>query len=133
MDSTPESSQFGMKISELAEQAGLSVDTIRFYEKRDLLREGLHFQRGKNRYRVYTEAAVMRLRLIQHGKRLGFTLNEIATEIDAFENDQMPVSAKVSRLNQKIELIDQQIEGLQQMKTYLIEKIEIVTKPKAAG
>lgn len=108
-------------------QTNLSVDTIRFYEKRCLLKEGLHFQRQDNRYRNYSEASVTRLRLIQQGKRLGFSLSEIAAEIDAFENAQIPTVLKVRKLKQKIELIEQQIIALNQVKAYLYEKIEIVT------
>lgn len=116
-----------MKISELAKQTELSVDTIRFYEKRGLLQEGVHFQRQDNRYRNYSEAAITRLSLIQQGKRLGFSLGEIAAEIDAFENEQIPTAVKVSKLKQKIALIEQQVIALTQVKAYLNEKIEIVT------
>ncbi|MGF1512624.1 MAG: MerR family transcriptional regulator [Elainellaceae cyanobacterium] len=114
-----------MRIGELAEQTGLPVDTIRFYEKKGLL-NGNHLRRQDNNYRDYTEQAVARLTLIQQAKRLGFTLNEIQAEIDAWESNQLSIPEKVKRLESKILLIDEQIESLNRMKVYLRQKIDVV-------
>ena len=54
-----------MLIRELARRVDLPIDTIRFYEKRELLQEGEHFVRKDNKYRDYTEAAIARLELIK--------------------------------------------------------------------
>ncbi|MEL6401442.1 MAG: MerR family transcriptional regulator [Cyanobacteria bacterium P01_A01_bin.70] len=115
-----------MKIRELAEITGLSVDTIRFYEKRGLL-DHTHVQRQGNNYRDYRETAVTRLRLIRQGKRLGFTLAEIQQEITAWESDRLSIPEKVSLLQHKITLIDEQVAALQQTKAYLQEKIDWVS------
>lgn len=53
-----------MKIKELAEKMGLTVYTIRFYEKEGLL-DSRHVQREENNYRNYSEAAMERLNLIK--------------------------------------------------------------------
>jgi len=112
-----------MKISELADNTGLTIDTIRFYEKQGLL-NSQHVQRQPNAYRVYTKAAIERLRLIQQAKRLGFTLAEIRREIDAWESNVLTQEHKIARLRDKMVLIDGQIQDLLQMKAYLQEKIE---------
>jgi len=69
-----------MRISELAAKSGLSIDTIRYYEKRGLLGEA-HMHRRPSGYRVYNEKALGRLRLIRRGQQLGFTLGELAEHL----------------------------------------------------
>ena len=63
-----------MKIGDLAQLTGLKPSAIRFYEASSLLPPGA---RGPNGYRLYTEAAVERLRLIQLAQRLGFSLDTL--------------------------------------------------------
>jgi len=63
-----------MRISELAARTGLSIDTIRFYEKMGLL-DNAHGTRQPNGYRDYFETAVERLELIKNGRMAGFTLS----------------------------------------------------------
>ncbi len=63
-----------MKIGDLAQLTGLKPSAIRFYEASGLLPPGA---RGPNGYRLYTEAAAERLRLIQLAQRLGFSLDTL--------------------------------------------------------
>lgn len=119
-----------MRISELAGKTGLSIDAIRFYEKKGLLDEA-HVRRRSNNYRDYTDKAVERLRLIRQGKRLGFTLTEIQSEIEAWESNKLSVAEKVERLQQKITLINEQIESLARIKTYLLQKIDVVKSSRS--
>ena len=64
-----------MLIGELAQQAGLTPDTIRFYEKKGLL-DTRHMVRKDNNYKDYGLAALERLHLICRVKSAGFTLSE---------------------------------------------------------
>lgn len=61
-------------IGELADAAGVGVDTVRFYERRGLLPEPPRTPSG---YRQYDEDALDRLRFVLRAKELGFTLAEI--------------------------------------------------------
>lgn len=61
-------------IGKAAKRAGLSVDTLRYYEREGLLPKP---RRTASRYRLYDEAAIARLRFINRAKSLGFTLAEI--------------------------------------------------------
>lgn len=63
-----------MKIGELAQRSGIAASAIRYYEQAGLLPKAA---RGVNGYRRYEEAALERLRLIQIGQNLGFTLEAI--------------------------------------------------------
>ena len=61
-------------IGELAEAAGVGLDTVRYYERRGLLPEPPRTASG---YRQYGAADLDRLRHIARAKQLGFTLAEI--------------------------------------------------------
>lgn len=63
-----------MRIGELAAKAGVSVQTVRYYERRGLLEQAVRTRAG---YRDYAEADLSRLRFILRAKGLGFTLSEI--------------------------------------------------------
>ncbi len=61
-------------IGELAREAGVKSDTVRFYEKQSLLPKPTRTAAG---YRVYDEAALKQLRFIKQAQSLGFSLQEI--------------------------------------------------------
>lgn len=68
---------FGMKkmlIGELAALAGVKTDTVRFYQRRGLLRRP---SLSAGAYRRYDEAALRRLQFIRHAQSLGFSLAQI--------------------------------------------------------
>jgi MerR family transcriptional regulator, copper efflux regulator len=112
-----------VRTSELARRSGLSVDTIRFYEKKGLIDSEL-IRRQANNYRDYSEASLERLILIKQAKRLGFTLAEIQEWIRDFESEQLTIEEKQIILGRKLEQIDRRIEELKTMQTYLVTKIE---------
>ncbi|WP_235038159.1 heavy metal-responsive transcriptional regulator [Microbacterium sp. 18062] len=66
----------GMRISELAQRAGVPVSTVRFYERNDILPVP---ERGLNGYRVYSADDVRTVRYLRRGQELGFTLRELST------------------------------------------------------
>lgn len=64
-----------MNIGQLARQAGVPIDTVRYYERQQLLPTAARSAGG---YRIFTEQDLRRLRFIRRAKTLGFTLEEIA-------------------------------------------------------
>lgn len=65
-----------MKIGELAEITGTTVETIRFYERENLLRSAA---RAGNNYRVYSQEHVNQLAFIRRCRSLDMTLDEVRT------------------------------------------------------
>lgn len=63
-----------MTIGKLARAAGVGVETVRFYERKGLIRQPPRPQSG---YRTYDDNAVHRIRFIRQGQELGFSLREI--------------------------------------------------------
>jgi MerR family mercuric resistance operon transcriptional regulator len=64
----------GLKVGELARQAGVNPQTIHYYERRGLLPRP---PRTESNYRAYPEDAVLRVRFVKRAQELGFTLKEI--------------------------------------------------------
>lgn len=96
-----------MKIGELAEKTGLAASAIRYYEDSGLLPKS---QRGSNGYRVYTEAEVERIRLVQLAQRLGFSLDAIRGMFKQGEN--FPKDEVLQQLDKRLEEIAQMMQTL---------------------
>ena len=65
----------GLTIGKFAEAGGVGVGTVRFYQRRGLLRRPA---RGRSRFAEYTDDDRWRLAFIRRARRLGFTLAEIS-------------------------------------------------------
>lgn len=66
--------QSGLRIGEVAERAGVSIDTIRYYEKQNLLPKAPRTEGG---FRLFTPDAVERVGFIKQAQEMGLTLGEI--------------------------------------------------------
>ena len=64
-----------MRIGEVAEKAGVGVETIRFYERKRLIKQPRKPADGG--YRSYSSETVNRVRFVREAQCLGFSLNEI--------------------------------------------------------
>lgn len=64
-----------MRIGEVAERAGVGVETIRFYERKGIIARPLKPTSGG--FRNYPPEAVNRVRFVRQAQTLGFSLNEI--------------------------------------------------------
>ena len=71
-----------MQIGEVAEQTGLSLRTIRYYEEVGLVTPSARTSGG---FRLYSETDVARLRLIRRMKPLEFTLEEMRRVLDVLD------------------------------------------------
>lgn len=110
-----------MRIGDMAQATGLSRDTLRFYEKRGLLRA----QRGANGYRDYPLEAVDWLRYLRTAQELGFTLAEIEADMPLLASPDTPETAALLRvaLVRKLDTIDARIAGLGQLRGELVRRL----------
>src|SRR5207244_1479925 len=65
----------GLTIGQLAKSVGVNIETVRYYERLQLLTPTARKPSG---YRIYSDDVVRRLRFIKNAQALGFTLEEIA-------------------------------------------------------
>ena len=85
-----------LTIGRLADEVGVSIDTVRFYEKRGLLPEPARTAGG---YRAYSPDDTWRLRFILRAKELGFTLREIRELLDGEGDPEAVRSAALVKLD----------------------------------
>ena len=101
-----------MTVARLAERAGLTSDTIRYYEKAGLLPEPSRTPAG---YRIYEETTIDRLRFIKDGQRLGLQLNEISELLEIRDQGQCPCGHTRSLLEQQLAEINAEVASLKRM------------------
>ncbi|HKN51207.1 MAG TPA: MerR family transcriptional regulator [Amycolatopsis sp.] len=70
----------GLRTGQVAEAAGVNIQTLRYYERRGLLTAP---ERSLGGHRLYPPETVVTLRVIKAAQRLGFTLDEVAELLDA--------------------------------------------------
>ena len=109
-----------LTIGQLAKQARVNRETVRYYERRQLLQRP---SRSIGGYRVFSDDAVKRLQFIRHAKMLGFSLEEIR-EFLALRVHSVGTCERVrERAQMKITEIERKIESLEQMKRVLGELV----------
>src|SRR4029077_6254553 len=93
-------------IGAIAKEAGLSIDTVRFYEKQCLLKPPPRTHAG---YRLYGAEELRTLRFITRAQRLGFSLQEIRQLVDiqrcpggACEKTSRVIEEKLAHVREKI-------------------------------
>ncbi len=105
-----------MRIVAAAEQVGVNVQTLRYYERRGLLPK---LPRRQSGYREFPDDAVRVVRFVKRAQDLGFTLDEIE-ELLRLRSDRGRDRARIRGVAERRVLqIDQKIGELQAMKKAL--------------
>jgi MerR family mercuric resistance operon transcriptional regulator len=108
-------------IGKVARQAGVGIETVRFYEREGLIPEPVRSASG---YRQYPAATVARIRFIRRAKALGFSLREVR-ELLSLRLDPARSSAEAkAHAEAKIADIEQKIQTLRRMKQTLVDLTE---------
>nr|WP_297461686.1 Cd(II)/Pb(II)-responsive transcriptional regulator [uncultured Halomonas sp.] len=106
-----------MRIGQLAELTGVSVQTIRFYERKGLLAAP---ERRGNGYRAYTEQHGERLAFVRRCRLLNLSLTEIRELQGYLDEPHQPCTAVNSMLDDRISHVQAQIESLQALEKQLV-------------
>jgi MerR family transcriptional regulator, copper efflux regulator len=109
-----------LTIGRLAEEVGVSIETVRYYERRQLIEAPPRSEAG---YRHYGPDDVARLRFIRRAKDLGFTLTEIRELVTAGKHDSIEevVGAAKSRLTK----LDEEVRVLISQRCRLRQLLEV--------
>jgi DNA-binding transcriptional MerR regulator len=113
-----------MRIGQLADRAGVTPRTIRYYESLGLL--GPSERKGSG-FRYYTEAELGLLQKIAAYKELGLSLEEIATVLPLYSDDPSGLRGKrriVEILKAHLREADEKVEALMQFRAELQTKID---------
>jgi MerR family mercuric resistance operon transcriptional regulator len=105
-----------LTIGKLAHEAGINLETVRYYERRGLLPKP---PRSASGYRLFPADAAQRLRFIRRAQELGFSLMEIR-ELLALRVSPRTTSAEIrKRTEAKIADIEHKIKSLESMRKSL--------------
>jgi DNA-binding transcriptional MerR regulator len=104
------------KIGQVAHETGLSIDTIRFYEKQGLLKRSARTEGG---FRLFGIGDIEMLKFVRKAQELGFSLNEIR-ELLILRSNHVPACSHVKELlDQKVVAVEQKIRELQDLERSL--------------
>jgi DNA-binding transcriptional MerR regulator len=110
-----------LTVSALAGQAGLSADTVRYYERVGLLPEPARSAAG---YRLYDHSAVDRLRLIKGAQRAGLRLREIGELLQVADRGQCPCGHTETLLRERLAEVQAELERLGALEADLTRLLE---------
>ena len=105
-----------MRIGEVALRAGVNVQTLRYYERRGLLREPARSPSG---YRQYDADAVRVIRFIKRAQELGFSLREVEELLQLRANKRAKCADVMATALAKLDDIDRKVRSLQSMRQAL--------------
>jgi DNA-binding transcriptional MerR regulator len=109
-----------MKIGEVAARADVSVDTVRFYERRGVLPPP---GRRPSGYREYPGSTVERIQMARNLQRLGFTLDEIIDALHAHDRGTATCESELWRLEAVVDRIDAKISELRRTRSLITAAI----------
>jgi MerR family transcriptional regulator, copper efflux regulator len=104
------------QIGSVAKESGLPIKTIRYYDELGLLKT---FGRTEGNYRLFNSDVFVRLRFIKRAQSLGLSLEEIKEFLELHDRGELPCDRIQIKLENKLEVIEQQIQQLQILKQEL--------------
>jgi Hg(II)-responsive transcriptional regulator len=117
-----------MRTSDLAGQAGVNSETLRYYERRGLLTEPPRTSGG---YRDYPDAAVELLRFIKRAQKLGFTLDEVEELLHLDGGGPESCDAARAMAQARKADLEARIADLQRMRDSLVDLVATCDLPRA--
>ena len=119
--STTTATHEGLRVAELATLAGVSPDTIRYYERAGLLAPPPRTPSG---YRLYPPSTVDRLRFVQGCQRLGLRLREIATLLAVRDTGECPCEPAEQLLRRHLDELDAELARLTALRAELVRMVD---------
>ena len=110
-----------MRIGEVASQAGVTVDTVRFYERVGVLPRAARTESG---YRDYAPETVERIQLTRELQAIGFTLNDAVDALAAHDAGGATCASERWRLDAVLARVDAKLAELSELRERIVEAQE---------
>jgi DNA-binding transcriptional MerR regulator len=110
-----------LRIGEVAEATGISVEALRFYERRGLLGRPARTASG---YRAYDEAVLERLAFIKRAQAIGFSLDEITEILEMRGRGQAPCVEVREAARRKLAELDARLRELRRYRNELARTLD---------
>lgn len=101
--------------SDVAYQLGINIETIRYYEKQNLISKPKRLENG---YRSYSKQQLIELKFIQHCRSLGISVSEIRT-LKQLTNYSGDCSEAKVIIDKNLKLIEEKIRDLKSLEIQL--------------
>ena len=121
-----------LKVSDLASEAGVSPDTIRFYEREGLIAPP---QRTASGYRQFDDDVVRRVRFIKGAQSLGLKLAEIRELLEIQDKGACPCGHTRALVYRRVQEIDDEMKELRRLRSELesLRELECLTTGESAA
>ena len=106
-----------LKVGEVAEQAGVRVQTLHYYERMGLVPKP---KRSAANYRLYSIEAVKRVQFIKKAQAIGLTLEEIKDVLDLKDHGKSPCRRVAEVAAERLEEIDAELRRLRAFRRSLV-------------
>jgi Hg(II)-responsive transcriptional regulator len=116
-----------MKSGQVAEAAGVNVETLRYYERRGLLREPPRLPSG---YRAYGADAVQVVRFVRRAQELGFTLAEVETLLQLADGGPERCEAAQALAAERLAELERKIASLRALRDSLRRLVATCARPR---
>lgn len=111
----------GLRIGDVARQAGVTTATVRYYERAGLLPKP---PRSAGGYRVYSPRAVEELGFVRRAQGIGFSLDEIREVLRLSRNGTAPCSRVLALAEDHLRAVDGRIRELQSFRKELASAVQ---------
>jgi MerR family mercuric resistance operon transcriptional regulator/MerR family gold-responsive transcriptional activator of gol and ges genes len=119
-----------MHIGKIAKLANVNIQTIRFYERRNLLTPVTRLNSG---YRLYDQKSLQRLNFIKQAQALGFSLSEIKSLLGLRVESKATCDIVRAKTTEKLKSVRAKIRALRRMERTLKGVIEDCTNKTASN
>jgi len=125
----------GVRTSEVAAQAQVNTQTLRYYERRGLLPEPARtrsgYARTRSGYRAYTPDAVRVVRFVKRAQQLGFTLDDIEDLLHLAQGGPASCDEARTMARTRIDDLQQRIDELAGMRDAVARLVDTCEQPRA--
>lgn len=113
-----------MKIGEIASEAGVTVDTVRFYERVGVLPPPARTESG---YRDYDPETVERIQFTRELQAIGFTLNDAVDALAAHDTGNATCESERWRLQAVLDRVEARLAELTALRGRIVQAQEACT------
>jgi MerR family Zn(II)-responsive transcriptional regulator of zntA len=115
----------GYTIGQLASYSGVTIDTVRVYERQGLIKAP---ERRSNGYRHYSKDYVKRINFIKWAQTLGFTLKEIKKLLTIYHSSTHACEEILCQLETKLNIVESRVKELLRFESVLKSTIQTCNK-----
>ena len=117
-----------MRSGQVARDAGVNVETLRYYERRGILQAP---ERRASGYREYTEEAVGVVRFVKRAQELGFSLEEIETLLTLAAGGPESCDSARALASRRLGELDAKMRSIRAMQDSLRRLVATCEMPRA--